>query len=222
MLSQDNGPCVFCGCPSQAAEAKDSVLSAWYGSRHDGTYFVWLDQSPHQEGPVCDACIDRLQSENRIGAYHSVIGAAADEQSKATIESAFRLGASRAEAAMAAARLMEAGAIDGARAALPRSWRRDCLDGTDPVGFVADMLAPPPSDVVINLVPRDDPPDAYRAGVAAAVASRAVLSTPLTGPDLDAAAVRFSAAVLRARDTRACVLSMLTSAALTNPAEEEE
>jgi hypothetical protein len=90
-------PCVHCGAENCGGLATEEEIDTGYGSRFDGTHFAWVEQaSGRAEGPVCDACIDRMLAAGEILAFKDDQGSLlAETLPPAAAKAAFMLGARR-------------------------------------------------------------------------------------------------------------------------------
>jgi len=87
--------CVLTGNDAHAFSV-DGEIDCRYGSRHDGSHFVWIEDRPELAGPLCDAEVDRLLSAGRIGLFKTDHGGECDDLPEAVHVAAFHLGARRA------------------------------------------------------------------------------------------------------------------------------
>jgi len=74
----------------------DGEIDCRYGSRHDGSHFVWVGDRAEFTGPACDAEVDRLLSAGRIGLFMTDQDGECRGLAEDVHVAAFRLGARRA------------------------------------------------------------------------------------------------------------------------------
>jgi hypothetical protein len=93
-LAGEPGTCIFAKQNGCHAFATEDEVEATYGSRHDGSHFVWLGPLPRDLGFVSDDHIDALLAKRSIAFSYSEMNGrlGADRES---LKAAFLLGAAR-------------------------------------------------------------------------------------------------------------------------------